>query len=72
MHALAEAAQKIGEVVELIKSIAAQTDLLALSAAIEAARAGEGFAVVASEVKALAAQTASATGEIAGRVGQIH
>jgi methyl-accepting chemotaxis protein len=75
VHALAEAAQRIGEVVELINSIAAQTNLLALNATIEAARAGEsgkGFAVVAAEVKALAAQTASATGEIAGQVGQIQ
>ncbi len=75
VHALADAAQRIGEVVELINSIAAQTNLLALNATIEAARAGEagkGFAVVAAEVKALAAQTASATGEIAGQVGQIQ
>jgi methyl-accepting chemotaxis protein len=73
--ALADSAQKIGEVVELINTIAAQTNLLALNATIEAARAGEagkGFAVVASEVKTLAAQTASATGEIAGQVGQIQ
>jgi methyl-accepting chemotaxis protein len=75
VHALAENAQKIGEVVELINSIAAQTNLLALNATIEAARAGEagrGFAVVAAEVKALAAQTAAATGEIAGQVGNIQ
>jgi methyl-accepting chemotaxis protein len=75
VQALAEAAQKIGEVVELINSIAAQTNLLALNATIEAARAGEagkGFAVVAAEVKTLAAQTASATGEIAGHVGHIQ
>jgi len=75
VHALAENAQKIGEVVELINSIAAQTNLLALNATIEAARAGEagrGFAVVASEVKALAGQTAAATGEIAGQVGNIQ
>jgi len=75
VRALADAAQKIGEVVDLINSIAAQTNLLALNATIEAARAGEagkGFAVVAQEVKALAAQTASATGEIAGQVGQIQ
>jgi methyl-accepting chemotaxis protein len=75
VHALADAAQRIGEVVELINSIAAQTNLLALNATIEAARAGEagkGFAVVAQEVKALAAQTASATGEIAGQVAQIQ
>ena len=59
-RSLAEGAQKIGDVVTLIQSIAAQTNLLALNATIEAARAGEagrGFAVVASEVKSLAGQT---------------
>ncbi len=68
---LAGAAQKIGEVVELISSIADQTNLLALNATIEAARAGEagkGFAVVASEVKMLASQTAKATGEIGEQI----
>ncbi|HUK60714.1 MAG TPA: methyl-accepting chemotaxis protein [Stellaceae bacterium] len=68
---LAEASQKIGQVVELISSIAGQTNLLALNATIEAARAGEagkGFAVVASEVKSLATQTAKATEEITGQV----
>jgi len=68
---LAEAAQKIGDVVELIRDIAGQTNLLALNATIEAARAGEagrGFAVVASEVKSLAVQTAKATEEIASQI----
>ncbi len=73
--ALAAAAQKIGEVVQLIQDIASQTNLLALNATIEAARAGEagkGFAVVASEVKSLATQTAKATEEIAGQINAIQ
>jgi methyl-accepting chemotaxis protein len=68
---LTEAAAKIGEVTRLIGDIAGQTNLLALNATIEAARAGEagkGFAVVASEVKALANQTAQATGSIATQI----
>ena len=68
---LADAAQKIGDVVKLIRDIAGQTHLLALNATIEAARAGEsgrGFAVVASEVKSLSVQTAKATEEIAGQI----
>ena len=75
VRGLAEAAQKIGEVVKLISDIASQTNLLALNATIEAARAGEagkGFAVVASEVKNLASQTARATEEISKLVGAIQ
>ena len=72
---LTEAAERIGQVVDLITDIAQQTNLLALNATIEAARAGEagkGFAVVASEVKNLASQTARATEEIADQVQQVQ
>lgn len=75
VSALAQAANRIGDVVELINNIAGQTNLLALNATIEAARAGEagrGFAVVASEVKALAEQTAKATGEIGQQIDGIQ
>nr|WP_274611539.1 HAMP domain-containing methyl-accepting chemotaxis protein [Rhodoplanes elegans] len=68
---LSQAANRIGDVVKLITAIAEQTNLLALNATIEAARAGEagkGFAVVAQEVKALAAQTAKATGDISSQI----
>ncbi|MGE3147171.1 MAG: methyl-accepting chemotaxis protein [Pseudorhodoplanes sp.] len=72
---LSVAADKIGEIVNLIQTIAAQTNLLALNATIESARAGEagrGFAVVASEVKSLANQTARATEDIAGQIDEMQ
>lgn len=75
MGLLSKTAVQVGEVTNLINSIAEQTNLLALNATIEAARAGEagrGFAVVASEVKSLATQTAKATGEIAEQIAQIQ
>jgi len=73
--ALAEAASTIGDVINLIRGIADQTNLLSLNATIEAARAGEagkGFAVVATEVKMLASETAKATADIAARVSEIQ
>jgi methyl-accepting chemotaxis protein len=72
---LSEAANQIGDVVRIITDIASKTNLLALNATIEAARAGDagkGFAVVAGEVKALAAQTTSATDQIGAQIAAIR
>jgi methyl-accepting chemotaxis protein len=75
MDSLANSANKIGEIINLINDIASQTNLLALNATIEAARAGDagkGFAVVANEVKSLANQTAKATDEISQQIAEMQ
>jgi methyl-accepting chemotaxis protein len=75
VDALSQASDQIADILNLIETIASQTDLLALNATIEAARAGEagkGFAVVAAEVKRLANQTGDATGDIAQRIARLR
>lgn len=75
ISALSASAGEIGQIVDMIQSIAQRTNLLALNASIEAARGGEagrGFAVVASEVKELAAQTSQATEKVADRIAAIQ
>jgi methyl-accepting chemotaxis protein len=75
IRALHTSSERIGKVIDVIHSIAQQTNMLALNAAIEAARAGsagDGFAVVANEVKSLASRTSDATREVTSAIGEIQ